>query len=79
MVPHVDTDTLLFELDQRRKQAAMHRLAAACKLGQESHTGRLGPLLGSVLIWAGALVLGDDRLLHSWSQGQRLWRGKQEP
>ena len=64
MVPHVDTKTLLVELDQRHHQAALHRLATACNQSQETTTGRLRWALGSVLLRLGALVLGGDRLLR---------------
>jgi hypothetical protein len=65
MVPHVDTDTLLVELDQRHQQAAMQRLAVAYHRSQERHTGPIRMALGSILLRLGALVIGDDGLLRS--------------
>ena len=64
MIAHVDTDTLLVELDQRHHQADMHRLAIASKRSHERQTGRLRWALGSVLLRLGALALGDDGLVR---------------
>jgi hypothetical protein len=65
MVPHVDTDTLLVELDRRHQQAAVQRLATACNRSPERHAGRLRWAVGSVLLQMGTLVLGDDGLVRS--------------
>jgi hypothetical protein len=65
MVPHVDTDTLLVELDQRHHLATMHRLATECDRTHIRDTGRLRWALGSVLLRLGAVVLGDDELMRS--------------
>lgn len=65
MVPHVDTETLLAELDQRHQQAAMHRLAVACNQRQGRHAGRLRWALGTTLLRLGGLVLGETELLES--------------
>jgi hypothetical protein len=65
MVPHVDTHTVLVELDQRHRQAAVRRLVTACNPNQARPIGPVRWALGSVLLRAGALVVGDDRLLRS--------------
>lgn len=50
MVAHVDTDTLLFELDQRRRQAAMSR--AARRYGRKPGGARLksSPAAGRLVV-----------------------------
>lgn len=65
MLSHVDTDTLLIELDQRHHQAAMQRLATTCSRGQERHAGRLRWTVGTVLLRAGGRLLGEDAVLGS--------------
>lgn len=63
MVPHVDTKTLLVELDQRHQEAAMHRLAITCSRNGEWHAGRLRMAVGNALLRLGGLVLGENELL----------------
>jgi hypothetical protein len=65
MVPHVDTDTLLAELYQRRHEAAMKRLATAYNRSHERRTGRLRWALGTALLEMGVRVLGDQELARS--------------
>lgn len=65
MVPHVNTATLLVELDHRHQQAAMQRLASACKRNHRTYAGRLRWAVGSVLLQTGTLVVGDDALVRS--------------
>lgn len=65
MVPHVDTNTLLVELDQRRDQVALQRLASSCNRSQERRAGPVRWALGNALLRLGALVMGEERLLAS--------------
>lgn len=36
MIPYLDTKTVLFDLEERRRQAASHRLARSCKQSPRS-------------------------------------------
>ncbi len=65
MVPHVNTDTLLVELDRRQQQAAMQRLAGACNRGHKTDARRLRWVVGTLLLQIGTLVLGDEGLVRS--------------
>lgn len=60
---HVDTETLLVELDQRHHQAAMHQLAASCNPTQAARGSRVRWALGSRLLRLGQVVLGEDTLV----------------
>jgi hypothetical protein len=58
MSPDQDLDAVLSELEERRRRAAMSRLARSLKLDEERPTRHLRRALGSVLIRLGVLVSG---------------------
>lgn len=72
MYPDAIRDALLFELQERRQQAAMLRLARTCTQSQATHDRRLRLALGSALLRLGTLVSGADagRVRPSMSQEQ---------
>lgn len=65
MFPHPDMDAVLFELNERRRQADLRRLVRESRQSQPRSARRLRWALGSTLLRLGVAVLGDDAWLHS--------------
>lgn len=79
MYPDPGVDALLFEVEERRRQATMHRLARLCTQSQVRPAGRARFAVGSAIVRLGALVSGDDALRSSWSEGAGTWTRGEEP
>lgn len=60
MYPDLDMHVVLFELEERRQQAAMHRLARSRDRSEEKITWPPRSALGSALLRLGILVSGVD-------------------
>jgi hypothetical protein len=71
MNAYLDMNSLLVELDERRRQEALrrpealHRITGSSNGNRAPHGRRLRRALGSALVRLGAVVLGDDSSLHS--------------
>lgn len=65
MYPDPNMDAVLFEIEQRRGQAALERRAGSCNATQMRPAARLLWAIGSSLLRAGTLLAGDEGRLHS--------------
>jgi hypothetical protein len=65
MFPDPNMDAALFEIEERHRQADLHRLAGACRRADVSEAGRLRWALGSFLLRLGAIVSGEDAWLRT--------------
>jgi hypothetical protein len=61
MVQQIDTETLLSELDERRRQAARWRTSRTATRSQLTNTWRLRRALRSDLLRLGTAVLGERK------------------
>lgn len=65
MIPHVDTETLRLELDERRLQAALRREVRAREASQVRHGQPLRWALANGLVALTGRVLGGDGWFYS--------------